>query len=121
MRNLTPEHLRCHVSASCPSVHEREDRRLEITGDLCRPLQAFGDEACEATIVIDPALLSDYIAEQVRAERERCAKIADEYAAKNTGEPGPGETRGTYAHLQRHLAAKDIAAAIRAAKGGENV
>jgi hypothetical protein len=33
-RNLTPEHLRCEITSSCPSVHRLDDGRLFIVGKV---------------------------------------------------------------------------------------
>lgn len=55
MRDLTPPHLRCALSVSCPSVHELDDGRILITGDKA----AIGpDGEFEATIIVSRELLS---------------------------------------------------------------
>lgn len=52
MKDLTPSHFRCAMSMSCPSVHELDDGRLAITGELA-------NGGGEDTIIIDPALLAN--------------------------------------------------------------
>lgn len=58
MRDLTPPHLRCALSVSCPSVHELDDGRILITGDKA----AIGpDGEFEATIIVSRELLAGVV------------------------------------------------------------
>ena len=65
MRDLTPEHLKCAIGASCPSVHQREDGMLVIVGRLAKPADLEEGElppydlAAEVPIIIDPAYLAN--------------------------------------------------------------
>lgn len=61
MRDLTPDHLRCSYSASCPSGHQRDDDKLEIRGALVK-VHCDPDKPEEATILLDPAYLETYVA-----------------------------------------------------------
>jgi hypothetical protein len=82
MKNLTPQHLRCHFGESCPSVHELEDGRLLIVGEMqfdwWTREKGGNPGQNEMGITIDKALLST-IRDEVR---EECAKIADEARGK---------------------------------------
>lgn len=92
--NLTPKHLRCSLGG-CHSIYRVKDGRLLIRGNRSAlkstSLLREGEDvvgvitdlsqvvlAEEVSIVISPDLLADYIAETVAAERERCAKIAEQ-------------------------------------------
>jgi len=90
-RNLTPEHLRCGGG-----IHRLGDGRLLIVGedattfeervvvDACIDLvDAFKIGDTDRVIVISPDLLADYVAEKVAAEREACAKLAENLAYTN--------------------------------------
>ena len=67
MRNLTPEHMRCNDTLTCPSVHQRDDGMLVIVGrraqiaDVSEGSLPRYDMASEDVIVIDPALLDDWV------------------------------------------------------------
>lgn len=83
--DLTPAHLRCAIHVSCPSIHRLEDGRLRVQGEFDRDMGVVMEsgKGSEAAVIISPDLLSELKAEWVRGavatERERCAKIADEY------------------------------------------
>jgi|SRR5687767_12442608 len=68
-KNLTPEHLRCPY-ADCPSIRRLDDGRLLVTGELVEIIESVARAAghtvksAEATILISPDLLADYVAEQ---------------------------------------------------------
>lgn len=64
MKNLTPEHMRCAIGASCPSVHELPDGRLLIVGleaEMIVPPEEINAGPHETAIVIDRALLADVL------------------------------------------------------------
>lgn len=122
--DLTLAKFRCAVTFSCPGVWRLNDGRLLIVGAKPGSGSLYfqdGDEGPvmlstggatvaigpdEVANVIDPELLSDYIASQIQsaveAERERCAKIAEREIV--IGEPMSARER---------LRCKDIAKAIR--------
>jgi hypothetical protein len=81
MKNLTPQHLRCEWGG-CPSVHELEDGRLLIVGEMQFDWWARekggNPGQNEMGVIIDRALLST-IRDEVRQE---CANVADEARAK---------------------------------------
>lgn len=82
MKNLTPQHLRCHFGESCPSMHELEDGRsyLIVGSGAYHDGYAMGIKIGpgETAITIDRALLAS-IRDEVR---EECATVADEARAK---------------------------------------
>jgi hypothetical protein len=88
IKNLTPARFRCTYTISCPSVHRLEDGRLHIVGKRVdyphRSIPAIAMSPGEAAIIIHPDLLSTVMQEEiekaVKAERERCAKIAYKFA-----------------------------------------
>ena len=59
MKNLTPEHLRCDIGASCPAVYELEDGRLLIRGIATTDVVDCGPD--EASVIIDRALLANVL------------------------------------------------------------
>jgi hypothetical protein len=65
VKEITPEHLRCTIAASCPSVHQRQDGMLVIVGRLATPADLTEgnlppyDLTAEVPIVIDPAYLAN--------------------------------------------------------------
>jgi len=72
-KNLTPEHMRCTIGASCHSIHKLEDGRLFIIGEYANSKEwaQAGDPKksdSEAAIVISPDLLSEYVNEKVKEE-----------------------------------------------------
>ncbi len=88
IENLTPPHLRCqHPLRFCPSLHKLPDGRLLVVGK--GDMEAWS--ACNArviklavydrVVIIDPSLLDTFVAEKVKEERERCAKIAADHLA----------------------------------------
>ena len=64
MKNLTPEHLRCTMAMSYPSIHELEDGKLLIVGKaaMAPELRQVPDLADDQdAIIIDRALLQDWL------------------------------------------------------------
>lgn len=81
MKNLTPKAMRCD-SGWCPSVGQLEDGRLLIVGKIAPWLEVNEDSSPvdreswtvsvgtdETAVIIDPALLDDFVAGKVREER----------------------------------------------------
>jgi hypothetical protein len=69
MADITPEHMRCALTISCPSVHRLDDSRLVITGRLVAhefggEADAFGAGLEEASIVVSPELLVNVFKEE---------------------------------------------------------
>lgn len=74
--DLTPIHMRCTLTMSCPSVHRMEDGRLQITGELDRVIcHDFADD--EATIIIPPDLLDTFVEEKTGSLRERIKELEE--------------------------------------------
>lgn len=69
-KDLTPAHLKCAISISCPSIHRLEDGRLLVVGEnaVAKAIdiknQPLGDN--ELAIVISEDLLSELKKEWVR-------------------------------------------------------
>lgn len=86
--NLTPAHLRCDDTLTCPSIHRLEDGRLQIVGSAAKTRKAQYVDDCgvvhfqdwtingaqivgddEAAVIISPDLLDSLKAEWVREAR----------------------------------------------------
>lgn len=65
--DLTPKHLKCSATMSCPSIHRLEDGRIMIVGDDGVP-EAFARDipvgAAESAVTITEDLLSLYVSEK---------------------------------------------------------
>ncbi len=81
IKNLTPEHMRCEIATSCPSLHRLEDGRLLVVGIYAiREARDAGvhHELWENAVLIEPALLDVYVAEKVReaVQRQRSGYVS---------------------------------------------
>lgn len=93
IKNLTPEHMRCEIATSCPSLHQLEDGRLLVVGTQVEPPVATINDFAnpepfleiagkvgpgEAAVIISPALLDVYVAEKVReaVQRQRSGYVS---------------------------------------------
>jgi hypothetical protein len=177
IENLTPAHLRCTYTLSCPNVHRLEDGRLLIVGEDATADVVHGNPRYagaslnpedETATIISPDLLSTVMQEEiekatdpllrenwqlkqalgypipaafdtpqnpfkcgtctarwnsfameiekaVKAERERCAQVADDIADQADKQAWIGETdrgeRWRLSDLRNN--ARDVATAIR--------
>lgn len=84
--DMTPPHLRCVATFSCPSVHRLDDGRLLIVGEYAtiadssaysKVLVSPGVGDHEIGIVVSPDLLSSYVQEEVKKAIEKIARRAD--------------------------------------------
>jgi hypothetical protein len=78
MKDLTPKHLKCSATMSCPSIHRLEDGRIMIVGDDGVP-EAFARDiqvgAAESAVTITADLLSLYVSEKtdkLQAQVDAC-------------------------------------------------
>ncbi len=76
--DLTPKHLKCSATMSCPSIHRLEDGRIMIVGDDGVP-EAFARDipvgAAESAVTITEDLLSLYVSEKtdkLQAQVDAC-------------------------------------------------
>lgn len=72
MKDLTPQAMRC-AAGYCPSVGQLEDGRLLIVGEMQFDWwvreRGGSPGPNEMGVIIDPALLDDFVAGKVREER----------------------------------------------------
>ena len=88
-QDLTPEHMRCDVGASCPSITRLDDGRLLIVGTDAHDLAikyGIAPSPFEEAIVISPSLLDTLMEEARREERKLPPMVHPE------GEPIVGAT-----------------------------
>jgi hypothetical protein len=67
MKEITPKHLRCTMTMSCPAVHRLPDGRLRIRGEFDRE-SGIDLATGEAAIIISAEYLPGLILEDEQEE-----------------------------------------------------
>ena len=97
-QDLTPEHMRCDVVASCPSITRLDDGRLLIVGTDAHDLAikyGIAPSPFEEAIVISPSLL-DTLMDEVRREERKLPPMVHPEGEPIVGAHGPRNLADEY-------------------------